>query len=51
MEAAGDVDLFGEELEVAGSEGAQLLIRPGVALLSVETATGCAWQALNLQHA
>ncbi|KAK9830651.1 hypothetical protein WJX74_000305 [Apatococcus lobatus] len=51
VEAPGDVDLFAEELEVAGSEGAQLLIKPGVALLSVETAGSCAWQALNLQHA
>lgn len=51
VEAAGDVDLFGEEVEVVGSEGAQLLIKPGVALLSVQDANSCAWQALTLQHA
>ena len=51
VEAAGDVDLFAEEVEVAGSKGAQLLIKPGVALLSVQDANGCAWQALTLQQA
>ncbi|KAK9865179.1 hypothetical protein WJX84_012339 [Apatococcus fuscideae] len=51
VEVAGDVDLFAEEVKVAGSEGAQLLIKPGVALLSLEDASGCNWQALDMRYA
>ena len=51
MEAAGQVDLFAEEVEVVGSNGAQLLIKPGVALLSLEDASGCTWQALDMRYA